>query len=181
MPTLKKTVLEQLYTSKELLKGAKEVTYVSADFILPECSCCWHSHPHTWGMAAEHTQVQVHLPSPQLDRGLWMATNWPNLSLSSKSASNLCIPCGHWLAWVVLSHSLCPDLYRHSKAPQCSTLKEHPLHRPLLESAAVHSKGQQILSAHMKLCPGTASPSQNWARRNQGGTPSTGSDLKMER
>lgn len=137
--------------------------------------------PHTWGMAAEHTHVQVHLPSPQQDRGLWTATNWPNQGFFSKSASNLCTPRGHWLGRASQLGGSQPQPVSWFIQPVKSTPMLNPEGASFAQtSLGVSSCAQQILSAHVKLCPGVTSPSQSWARRNQGGTSSTRSDRKME-
>lgn len=137
MATTEGAFLEQPYCSREPLKDAKGVTAAEFILLLP-------SHPTHQGWLLSQTGPA----SPPTTTGGSECPHWPNQGLFSKSASNLCTPCYPWLGG--LSHSLYPDLYRHSKTSQCSALKQHPLHR----SAAVHSKGQQILPeifSHRKL------------------------------
>lgn len=151
MPALEKTFLEQPYCSKELLKDAKEVTYAevqsSSSQRVPLAGSplpthmrdgCW-AHPCP-GSPPITTAGQGSLNCHKLTKsGVFF------LNLPPTCAPHVVTVWAVLHSWVVLSHSLCPDLYSQSKAPRCSTLKEHPLHRPLLESAAVHSKFCQLM------------------------------------
>lgn len=106
------------------------------------------SHPHSRTGVSE-------LPKTDQIRGFF-------LNLPPTCAPHVVTGWAVLHSWVVLSHSLFPDLYSQSKAPRCSTLKEHPLHRPLLESAAVHSKFCQLMWSFVLV-------QLPWVKAGQGG------------